>query len=318
MNKSILILIFVLVQFVLLAQTNVNFSESEIALKTSTGYLHGTVTVPENIKSSPIVLIIPGSGSPDRDGNCTPIGLHTNNLKMLSEGFVENGISTLRFDKRGAGKSKPTVKSESELRFENYIDDVIGWISLLKTDKRFSKIIILGHSEGSLIGMIAAKQTNIASFISVAGVGKSADKLLHAQLKNLPPQLLNESNKIIDSLKVGKTVSKVNPNLLSLFRPSLQPYLISWMKYDPANEITNLNVPTLIIQGTTDLQVTVDDAKLLSAAKPTAKLVIIENMNHVLKESDSDIQKNIETYKNPELPLKSELVDEIVKFLKTE
>lgn len=317
MKKRILILIFVLVQCGLFAQTKVDFSESEIALKTSSGYLYGTVTIPVNIKTSPIVIIIPGSGAPDRNGNCAPIGLHTNNFKMLSESFAENGISTLRFDKRGAGKSKPTVTSESELSFENYVDDVIGWISLLKTDIRFSKIIILGHSEGSLIGMIAARQTNIASFISVAGSGMSADKLLQAQLKNLPPQLLSESNKIIDSLKVGKTVSKVNPNLLSLFRPSLQPYLISWIKYDPANEITDLKIPTLIIQGTTDLQISVDDAKLLSEAKPDAKLVIINNMNHVLKESDSDIKNNIATYGNPNLPLKSELVEEIVNFIKT-
>lgn len=317
MKKTVLILVFVLAKFVLLAQTNFDFSESEIALKTSTGDLYGTLTIPKDIKTSPIVIIIPGSGSPDRDGNCIPIGLHTNNFKMLSESFAEKGISTLRFDKRGAAKSKQIVTNESELRFENYIDDVVGWISLLKKDKRFPDIIILGHSEGSLIGMIAAQQTNITSYISVAGVGKSADRLLQAQLKKLPPQLLSESNKIIDSLKVGKTVSKVNPNLIRIFRPSVQPYLISWMKYDPANEIAKLKIPTLIIQGTTDIQVSVDDAKLLSEAKPAAKLVIIENMNHFFKESGSDIQKNLATYRNPELPLKQEIVDEIISFVKT-
>ncbi len=316
MKKIIISLVFVLAKFVLLAQTNIGFSESEITLITQSGNLYGTITIPKSIMTSPIVLIIPGSGSPDRDGNCIPIGLHSNNLKMLSESLAEKGISTLRFDKRGAGKSKQIVTSESELRFENYIDDVVGWISLLKKDKRFPDITILGHSEGSLIGMIAAQQTNITSFISVAGVGKSADRLLQAQLKQLPPQLLSESNKIIDSLKVGKTVSKVNPNLIRIFRPSVQPYLISWMKYDPANEIAKLKIPTLIIQGTTDLQVSVDDAKLLLEAKAASKLVIIENMNHFLKESGSDIQENLATYRNPELPLKQEIVDEIVSFVK--
>jgi len=236
---------------------------------------------------------------------------------MLSESFVKNGISTLRFDKRGIGKSKRAMTSESELRFETYINDVVAWISLLKSDKRFSSIIILGHSEGSLIGMIAAEQTNVAGFISISGVGKSADKVLQEQLKTkLPPQLLDESNKILDSLKIGKTVSNVNSNLVALYRPSVQPYMISWIKFDPAKEISKLKIPVLIIQGTTDLQVTVNDSKLLSAAKPNAKLLIIENMNHVLKESDSDIQKNMATYRNPDLPLKTGLTDDIVNFIK--
>lgn len=109
----------------------------------------------------------------------------------------------------------------------------------------------------------------------------------------------------------------MNPNLLSIFRPSVQPYLISWIKYDPAIEIAKLKIPVLLIQGTTDLQVTVNDAKLLSEAKPEAKLVIIKNMNHVLKESSSDVQENSATYRNPELPLKSELIDNIFKFVRT-
>lgn len=293
------------------------YSESEMILKTSTGDIYGTLTVSNNNKTSPIVLIIAGSGPTDRDCN-SPMGLQTNAYKMLSESFAKNGISTLRFDKRGIGKSKPAITSESELRFETYINDVVAWISLLKSDKRFSSIIILGHSEGSLIGMIAAEQTNVAGFISISGGGKSADKVLQEQLKTkLPPQLLDESNKILDSLKIGKTVSNVNSNLAALYRPSVQPYMISWIKYDPAKEISKLKIPVLIIQGTTDLQVTVNDSKLLSAAKPNAKLLIIENMNHVLKESDSDIQKNMATYRNSDLPLKAGLTDGIISFIMT-
>jgi uncharacterized protein len=108
----------------------------------------------------------------------------------------------------------------------------------------------------------------------------------------------------------------VNSNLVALYRPSIQPYMFSWMKYDPAKEIGKLKIPVLIIQGTTDLQVTVNDSKLLSAANPKAKLLIIEHMNHVLKESDADLQKNMATYRNPDLPLKSGLTNDIVKFIK--
>ncbi len=291
------------------------YSESEIVLKTSTGDIYGTITVPNNTKTSPIVLIIAGSGPTDRDGN-SPLGIRSNTYKMLSESFAENDISALRFDKRGIGKSKSAMTSENELRFETYINDVIAWIELLQLDKRFSSIIILGHSEGSLIGMIAAEQTNVAGFISVSGSGKSADKVLQEQLSTkLPQDLLVESNNILDSLKNGKTVTNVSASLAALYRPSIQPYMISWIKYDPAKEICKMKIPVLIIQGTTDLQVTVNDAKLLSAANSNASLLIIENMNHVLKESDSDIQKNAATYSDPDLPLKAGLTDEIIKFI---
>lgn len=303
----------------LIAQTKSDptFLESEMVLKTSTGHLFGTLTIPEQTQACPIVLIVPGSGPTDRDGN-SAMGLQTNAYKMLSEDLAKNGIATLRFDKRGIGKSKPATASESELTFETYINDVVAWILRIKSDQRFATIAVLGHSEGSLIGMIAAQQTNAAGLISLSGVGKSADKLLQEQLKTkLPPQLLNESNKILDSLRIGKTVSNVDPSLLSLYRPSVQPYMISWIKYDPQKEIGKLKMPVLIIQGSTDLQVSVEDAKLLSSAKPDAKLLIIDNMNHVLKESDSDIQSNMATYSNPALPLKAGLIDELVHFITT-
>ncbi len=292
------------------------FSSSEIIMKTPSGDIFGTLTVPNNLKVSPIVIIIAGSGPTDRDCN-SPLGIKTNAYKMLSEGLAENGISSLRFDKRGIGNSKGAMTSEVDLKFETYINDVVSWIALLKKDKRFSKVVLLGHSEGSLIGIVAAEQVNVSGLISVAGVGRPADEILKIQLeKKLPAQLLEESNKILDSLKTGKTVSDVDPSLLALYRPGIQPYMISWMKYDPAQEISKLKIPVLIIQGTTDLQVTVNDAKLLSESYPDAKLLIIQDMNHVLKESDDNMQNNLATYSNPELPLKPELIPEIVNFIK--
>jgi uncharacterized protein len=322
MKKKLLfltVLTLILVPGKLSAQSNAGtrFSESEILLKTSTGDISGTLTVPVKPKKSPVVLIIAGSGPTDRDCN-SPLGIKTNAYKMLAESFAENGISTLRFDKRGIAKSKSAGPSERELSFETYINDAVEWINLLKKDKRFSNMIVLGHSEGSLIGIVAAGQAGISKLISLAGTGGPADTILRKQLKSqLPPQLMAESNAILDSLRNGKTVSKVNPVLVSLYRPSVQPYLISWIKYDPSAEIKKLKIPVLIVQGTTDIQVSVEDAKLLSAAKPDAKLLIIENMNHILKESEADRQKNIATYSNPELPLKQGLVKELVSFIKS-
>lgn len=315
---SLIFLISILLPTRISAQikAGAQFNESEVLLKTASGEISGTLTVSEKPKKSPVVLIIAGSGPTDRDGN-SPLGVKTDAYKMLAENFAENGISTLRFDKRAIGKSRAAATSESELSFETYINDAVGWINLLKKDKRFSRVIVLGHSEGSLIGIVASEQGSVSRFISVAGAGSPADTILRKQLKSqLPPQLMAESNAVLDSLRSGKTVSKVNPVLISLYRPSVQPYLISWIKYDPSVEIKKLKIPVLIVQGTTDIQVSVEDAKLLSATKPDAELLIIENMNHILKESEADRQKNIATYTNPELPLKQGLVKELISFIK--
>ncbi len=295
------------------------FTESEIVLKSgSGGEIFGTLSVPERIKKSPLVIIIAGSGPTDRDGN-SPLGVKAGPYKMLAEGFAKYGISTLRFDKRGIAKSKQALPSEIDIRFDTYINDVVDWINMMKKDKRFSKIMILGHSEGSLIGMVASQKSGVSKYISVAGAGSPAYTIIQEQLKkqNLPRQLLEESDKILDSLKAEKPVKKVNLLLLSLYRPSVQPYMISWFRYDPAAEIRKLKIPVLIVQGTTDIQVSVDDAKLLSAAKPDARLMIIDNMNHVLKESVEERQKNMATYSDPGLPLKSGLLDGIIDFIKS-
>jgi pimeloyl-ACP methyl ester carboxylesterase len=320
MKKSVLflsVIILLLSAYTARAQKAVtsSFTESEVVLNTPTGDISGTLVVPDKVKKSPVVLIIAGSGPTDRDCN-SPLGIKTNAYKMVAEALAANKISSLRFDKRGIGKSKGALKSESDITIDVYINDVILWINKLKQDKRFKGIIIMGHSEGSLIGMIAAEKTSIAKYISLAGSGRPADVILHEQLqKQLPPQMLQESDVVMDSLKAGHTVKKFNPLLASLYRASVQPYMISWLKYDPAAEIKKLKIPVLLIQGTTDIQVSVEDAKLLSAAKPDAKLMLIENMNHILKEAEADRQKNVATYTNPDLPLKSELMKGICDFI---
>jgi len=274
------------------------------------------LSVPNDTAKTPLVIIIAGSGPTDRDCNSI-LGIQTYAYKMLAENLVKSNISTFRFDKRGIAKSQGAMTKESDLRFETYIDDVIALINQFSKDKRFSEIILLGHSEGSLIGIIAAEKSSVSAFISVSGVGRSADKILQLQLKDqLPFNLLIESNKIIDSLKAGKTVSVVSQQLQAIYRQSIQPYMISWFKYDPSVEIQKLKIPVLILQGNTDLQVPIEDAKMLSTAKPDAKLVVFDNMNHVLKESDANLKNNKATYNNPDLPLKTGLTDTIVSFIK--
>ncbi|HMQ07899.1 MAG TPA: alpha/beta hydrolase [Saprospiraceae bacterium] len=283
-------------------------------LETKTGDIKGTLLNPSQTEITSVVLIIAGSGPTDRNGN-NPM-MTNNSLKMLADALLENGIASLRYDKRGVGESMVTGLKEKDLRFEHYVDDAKDWIDYLKSDQRFSEIIVLGHSEGSLIGMIAAQKQEVSKFISVAGVGMTAGEILREQLKNQPPIVLEHSLPIIEKLEAGETVEDVPAMLQSLFRPSVQPYLISWFKYEPQKEIVKLEKPILIIQGTTDIQVKVAESEKLADANPNAVKVIIEGMNHILKESEMDWLKNTQTYSMPDLPLKPELIEAIVNFLK--
>jgi len=305
MKKLLLLLLFIPI---------VSFGqEEEITLETKTGDIKGSLLIPSVLEKTAVVLIIAGSGPTDRNGN-NPM-MTNNSLKMLAKELQKNGIASVRYDKRGIGESKNSGLQEIDLRFEDYVQDVEGWIKLLKEDERFSNIIVLGHSEGSLIGMIASHKQEAKKFISVAGVGIPAGDILRKQLKGQPQFILDESLKIIEKLENGETVEKVSQMLYSLFRPSVQPYMISWFKYNPQIEIAKLNKPILIIQGTTDIQVSVSDADKLASANKKSQKQIIEGMNHILKEAELDRQKNIQTYSMPDLPLKKELIKFIVKFI---
>ena len=180
-----------------------------------------------------------------------------------------------------------------------------------------SSVGVIGHSEGSLIGMIAAERQQAGSFISLAGAGRPADEILIEQLTaQLPENLLDEAKTIISELNKGQTVAQVSPELASIFRPSVQPYLISWLAYDPQAELAKLEMPVLIVGGTTDLQVPVRDAELLYAASKEGGLPIVDDMNHVLKNASSDPEENMESYGNPDLPLADGLMARIIEFMK--
>ncbi len=290
-------------------------SEEIITLKTETGEIEGTLNMPQSGLPVPVVLIIAGSGPTDRNGN-NPV-MTNNSLEMMSDELAKKGIAALRYDKRGIAKSQKAGMKEADLRFEMYINDAVSWIQLLKQNENFSEVIVIGHSEGSLIGMIASQDKNVSKYVSIAGAGRPADQILREQLKAQPPFVLEQSTPILDELVKGNTVENVPPMLNSLFRPRVQSYMISWFRYDPQIEIAKLKKPGLILQGTTDIQVSVEDARLLKASKPDASLVLIEGMNHILKNAESDRMKNIQTYNQPELPLNTELAESLCNFILT-
>jgi pimeloyl-ACP methyl ester carboxylesterase len=288
--------------------------QSPIQLETTSGILHGTVDLPPGDAPFPIVIVIAGSGPTDRDGNQP--SLRNDSLKMLGRGLAGAGIAALRYDRRGVGRSAAAQPDEEGLRLEMLAEDVVGWVELLRGDPRFSRVGIVGHSEGSLVGMLAAKRVKVDAFVSLAGPGRAAPEVLREQLaRNLPRAQKAESDRIIAELVAGRVVPEVPKELGPLFRPSVQPYLISCFKYDPAREIAGLDVPVMVVQGTTDLQETVEDARRLAAAKVGARLCLIEGMNHVLKKARSRVEQEV-SYLVPLSPLAPGLIDEMAAFLK--
>jgi pimeloyl-ACP methyl ester carboxylesterase len=293
-----------------------SLKESPVLLKTLSGSISGTLTTPANVSGKiPVVLIIAGSGPTDRDGNSAKLGLNGNTYKMLANDLGKNNIATLRYDKRLVGQSVSTTK-EKELRFEDYVDDAVGLINQLSEDQRFSKVIVLGHSEGSLVGILAIRDQPVNAFISVAGAGRSADIIVTEQMKSQPKYVADNFKTMLDSLKRGKFTENIDPKIYAIARPDIQPYLMSWFRYSPVRELKKAKIPVLILQGTNDIQVPVTDAELLKKAKSDAVLTIIPGMNHILKEAPADREQNAATYNKPDLPLKPELVTAIVNFVK--
>lgn len=205
---------------------------------------------------------------------------------------------------------------EADLRFKDYISDAALWIDYLENDERFSEVIVLGHSEGALVGMVAAQDHPVSKFISLAGVAKPANIVIRKQLENLPLSIQQKAIPILSKLEDGERVEDIPDELYSLFRPDVQPYLMSWFKYDPQKELAKLEIPILVIQGTTDIQVDVNNVALLIEANERAQGEIIEGMNHILKNSELDRQKNLLTYNDPDLPLSDGLIDVLTRFIR--
>ncbi|MCL6703222.1 alpha/beta fold hydrolase [Pseudomonas sp. T1.Ur] len=288
-----------------------------ISLDTGNGELFGSLLLPKSDTPVPVVLIISGSGPTDRDGN-NPEGGRNDSLKRLAWVLAKHNIASVRYDKRGVAASLAATPDERNLSVEAYVADAVAWSHKLAADPRLGPLILLGHSEGALIASLAAPQVNAAAVISVAGSARPIDQVLRQQLGNrLPPPLMLRSNELLDSLKAGRPDPNVPPQLQVIFRPSVQPYLISLFRQDPAQAFAALKMPALIIQGSHDIQVSVDDARQLKAAKPDADLALIDGMNHVMRIVPNDVKRQLASYKDPNLPLAAELSTHILSFIGT-
>ena len=288
-----------------------------VSVLTQAGTLHGTLELPAGARPVPVVLVIAGSGPTDRDGNSAALPGKNNSLRQLAESLAARGVASVRYDKRGIAASRAAMRAEADLRFEHLADDAAAWLRQLRADPRFPTVAVVGHSEGSLIGMLAARTAGADGVVSLAGSGRRASDVLRSQLAGqLPPPLRATSDSILAALESGRTVDSTPPVLGALYRPSVQPYLVSWFRHDPAEVVRSLAVPVLVAQGTHDFQVDTSDARRLAQARPGVELLLVPGMNHVLKMSPAERAAQLPTYGDSALAVPGELVEGIARFVR--
>jgi hypothetical protein len=286
-------------------------------------FLSGSLLVPEGAKS--VVLILAGSGPTDRNGNSPLLEGRNDCLLMIARGLAESGIASLRVDKRGIAASAWPGFREEDISFDTFVSDAVSWIRYLKGDGRFSHLFVLGHSEGGLVATLAAEKERVDGEIVVATLGETYQKTLLGQLSGLPQPLLEQAERIVGALEAGNHVTQVPAELAPIFRPSVQPFLISAFRYDPAKELSKVDAPVLIVQGDRDLQVSVDQAERLYRTRMAAgdgepqrdtSLIVVHGMNHVMKEVPEGREANIAAYGDPSLPVARGLMMPLERFLR--
>jgi pimeloyl-ACP methyl ester carboxylesterase len=278
--------------------------------------LRGTLLLPPGGARVPAALIVGGSGPTDRNGNQPTT--HTDNLKMLAHALFAAGVATLRIDKRGVGASGPAAPAEAELRLDTYVADAKAWLAFLRAQDRIGRVFVVGHSEGALIASLTAQGEDLAGLVLIAGIGSPLGTVLRRQLTAMPaPETMRQrAFDIIAALERGQTTRDVPAELAVLLRPSVQPFLISSLTRDPVAALGASTAPALIVQGTTDLQVSVEDARLLAASRAGTALAIIDGMNHTLKVAPADRAAQRPSYIDPDLPLAPALVPAIATFIR--
>jgi pimeloyl-ACP methyl ester carboxylesterase len=289
-------------------------ADADHDLVTPTGTIRGSLRLPDSPGPHPVALIVAGSGPTDRDGNQPR--LSSDCLRQLAASLAAEGIASVRYDKRGIAASRAAGPAEKDLRFELYAADAAAWIDRLRADKRFTRVAIVGHSEGAAVAALAAGKSRVEAFVSIAGLARRASDVLRTQLRpKLPPPLYEKSDRILAALERGDDPGEVPPELASLFRPSVQPYLVSWFRHTPSEAYARLDVPILIVQGDADIQVSVAEARALKAAAPKATLEIVPRMSHVLKAVSDDPASQMQGYTDPSVPIVPALAPSIAKFL---
>ncbi len=305
--KHYFFVLCLLFSFKTFSQDN-SYSQEEVSVSE---WIDGTLLTPNDKENPNLAIIIAGSGPTNRNGNQN--FLKNNSLKKLAEELTANGTATFRYDKRIV-KQIRQGHVDKDMVFDDFVNDASDVINYFKQKDSYNKIYIIGHSQGGLVGMLAAKE-NADGFISLAGAGQNIGEVIVEQVTKMSPQLGEQAQNVVNQLKKGETTTDYPQALASVFNKDIQAFMINWMQYNPSEIIKELDIPILIINGTKDLQVSESEAKILKEANDKAKLKIIENMNHVLFEIQGDDLENSKSYNESFRPISSELIDSIVNFI---
>ena len=273
--------------------------------------IDGTLLFTEQEESIPLAIIIAGSGPTDRNGNQN--FMQNNSLKKLAESLSAEGIATFRYDKRIV-KQIRQGRVDNSIIFDHFVEDARAVVKYFRKSNAFDKIYVIGHSQGSLVGLLAAEE-GVDGFISLAGAGKPIDQVLIDQVNKTAPMFTEDTKRVLAVLKEGKSTSDYPQALSSILNEDVQPFMSNWMQYDPSEIIKSLSAPALIINGTKDLQVSEEEAKLLHQASPKSELVIIENMNHILVPIEGGDLENSKSYNEAYRKISPELIASISGFI---
>lgn len=292
---------------VLISISHADAEETKIRIGPIDAYL----TVPANVEKPPVALLIVGSGSTDHDGNGPKLKPAT--LKKLSDELVARNIATLRYDKRSAGGWKKEFGKPEDFRFKDFVDDAASLVDYLRGSGKFSRIAVVGHSEGGLVAILTANRVPLDRLVLLATSARKQGELLKAQLeKQLPPEKLEPIEKAIDAIMAGQIVDPPPAGLA--IPPSMQPGIASAFTEDPIDPLKKVNIPTLVIAGGRDRQLARVDFLALTAADFAAKSLWLPDMNHVLVDV-SDEADDVASYDQAERPLDPALTDAVANFI---
>src|ERR1700735_915505 len=279
--------------------------------KIRVGAIDAILTTPPGVERPPVVLLIAGAGSIDHDGNGPQVKPAT--LKKLSEQLVARKIATLRYDKRGAGGWKPEFARPKDCRFGDFVDDATALVNYLRGSRKFSTMVLAGHSEGGLVAILTARRVPVDRLVLLVTAARRQGDLVKAQLeKKLPPEKLEPIVKAVDAILAGQIVGPPPQGLA--IAPSMQPGISSAFAEDPIDPLKLIDEPTLIIGGGRDRQVARLDFIALSTASPLAKTLWLPQMNHVLNDV-GDENDNMAAYNQPERALNTVLIDTVANFI---
>lgn len=275
------------------------------------GSTRGELCFIEQANPNLLLIFVPNSGAVDRNGNQSY--QRSNVVKKLAEDLALEGNSSYRYDKILAPR-RGSVSKESVL-FEDYIQELERVIDYFQKQNSKQRIILVGYGEGSLVSLVVANNKQIEGLISIAGYGQGIDQAILQQMKRQVPALYQQTESNFELLKKNKSPKEFHPALEVFFGKQNYKFMQSWMKYAPDKYIATLEIPVLLLHGKNDLQVDFSESELLHEAQSNSKLVLLDQVNHVLRDVTNDDMENAKTYNRTDLPISYHVFEELLDFL---